>query len=173
MTAVAGIAVQILASTVLLLAGAQKLAAPARFADTLRALDLPGTRVLRTAVPLLELATAVLLLTGAARPAAALLVAGLGTGFGAAGLIATLRRTRIPCACFGPLDSGTLGWRQVALVPVWLLVAAGTLAWPGIGGLTGLAVLAAVAQVAGVVAAGYLMVPWVRERRAARVVTSS
>jgi hypothetical protein len=27
---------------------------------------------------------------------------------------------RIACACFGHVDPGVLGWRQVRLLPVWL-----------------------------------------------------
>lgn len=172
MTAVAGIAVQLLASTVLLLAGAQKLATRATFTETLQALRLPAVPSLSIGVPLLEVGTAALLLTGVSRPLAAALVAALGIGFGAAGVIAMRGHTRIACACFGPLDSGMLGPRQVALVPVWLLVAASTLYLPAIGGLAGVAWLTAIALAAGSVAAVYLMVPWVRERRAARVVTS-
>jgi len=170
-TSVIGVAVQLAAAAVLLLAGAQKLAAPAKFTDTLRKLRVPGTHSLRTLVPLVELATAGLLLTGAWRALAATLVAVQGVAFGAAGVIALRRRAAISCACFGPLDSGVLGSRQIALVPAWLLVAAVTLYLPGLSGLTGIAALTAIALAMGVVAAAYLMVPWVRDRRSARVVT--
>jgi len=170
-SSVVGATVQFLAVAVFLLAGAQKLAAPATFGETLRKLRLPGVAVLRRAVPLLELATAALL-AAAFRPAAAVLVALEGFGFGVAGIIALRRRTHISCACFGPLDSGVLGIRQVILVPVWLLVAASTLVLPAIGGLAGVAALTAIALAMGCVAAVYLMVPWVRDRRAAMVVTT-
>ena len=172
MTAVLGVGLQLLASAVLLVAGAQKLASPRRFAETLQALRLSGVAVLARAVPLLELAAAVLLLTGVSRIVAAALTAALGLGFGAAGLMAMRSRARIACACFGPLDSGTLGLRQVALVPVWLLIAASTLYLPVIGGMAGVVALVGIAQAAGLVAAAYLMAPHVRARRLARVVTS-
>ncbi len=170
MTVVLGVGLQLLASAVLVVAGAQKLASPRRFAETLRALRLPAVAVLARAVPLLELAAAVLLLTGVSRIAAAL-TAALGLGFGAAGVLALRGRARIACACFGPLDSGTLGMRQVALVPVWLLVAAGALHLPSIRGMSGVVALVAIAQAAGLVAAAYLMAPHVRARRLARAVT--
>jgi hypothetical protein len=127
--------------------------------------------VLARAVPLLELAAAALLLTGVARPLAAAVTAALGLGFGAAGLMAMRSRTRIACACFGPLDSGMLGVRQVALVPVWLVVAAGALYLPAISGMAGVVAIIAIAQAAGLVAAGYLMAPQVRGWRLSRVVT--
>jgi len=170
MTTVVGIGLQLAVSAVLLVAGAQKLASPRRFAETLRALRLPGVPVLARVVPSLELATAALLLTGA-RLAGAVMTVALGFGFGAAGLMAMRSRTRIACACFGPLDSGMLGVRQVALVPVWLLVAARTLYLPAISGMAGVVAIVAIAQAAGLVAAGYLMAPQVRAWRLARVVT--
>lgn len=170
MTAVVGIAVQLVASAVLLVAGAQKLASPRQFTQTLRALRLPGVAVLARGVPALELAAAVLLLTGAARPGA-VLTAVLGLSFGAAGLMAMRGRTRIPCACFGPRDSGRLGWTQVALVPVWLLVAAGALYLPAISGTAGVVAFIVLAEVAGLLVAGYLMAPRIHAWRLSRVVT--
>lgn len=169
MTAVLGAAVQIVAAAVLLLAGAQKLASPAKFAATVRTLRLPGVRVLAVGVPMAEVATAVLVLT---RPTwAAAPVAALGAGFGAAGLMAVRQKTVVACACFGPLDTGFLGLRQVALAPVWFAVAAAIAVVPGMAGLDGLVALIAIAQAAGLVAAGYLMVPWFQQRRADRVMT--
>jgi hypothetical protein len=170
-TAVLGVGLQLAAAAVLLVAGAQKLASPRRFAETLQALRLPGVAGLARAIPLLELVTAVLLLTGVSRVAAAALTSALGLGFGAAGLMAMRSRARIACACFGPLDSGTLGLRHVAVVPVWLLVAVGMLYLPTISGMTGVVALVAIAQAAGLVAAAYLIAPHVRARRLARVVT--
>jgi hypothetical protein len=171
MTAVVGIGMQLVASGVLLVAGAQKLASPRQFTQTLRALRLPGVAVLARAVPVFELAAAVLLLTGFARPVAAVLTAALGLSFGAAGLTAIRSRTRIPCACFGPRDSGMLGVRQVALVPVWLLVSAGALYLPAISAAAGVVAFITMAQAAGLLAAGYLMAPRLQAWRLSRVVT--
>ncbi len=171
MIAVLGVGLQLVASAVLLVAGAQKLAGPRRFAGTLRALGLPGVPVLARAVPLLEVTAAVLLLTRVAPIVAAALTAALGLGFGAAGLMAMRSRSRIACACFGPLDGGALGVRQVALVPAWWLVAAGALYLPSIGGTAGIVALVAIAQTTGLIAAGYLMAPWVRAWRLAKAVT--
>ena len=127
--------------------------------------------MLARAVPVLEVTTAALLLTGVARPVAAALTATLGLGFGAAGLAAMRSRAPIPCACFGPLDSGMLGLRQVAFVPAWLIVAAGALALPSISGLAGVVAFVAIGQAAGLSAAWYLMMPQVRGWRLSRVVT--
>ena len=171
MTGVLGTAVQLLVAAVLLLAGAQKVAVPAKFTDTLRKLRLPAAVVLRTAVPVVELATAAVVAVGTFRWLAAGLVAVQGIGFGAAGLVALQRRAPIACACFGPLDSGVLGARQVFMVPVWLLAAAALAYLPGVQGLAGIGTLTALALGMGAVAAAYLMVPWIRDRRSARVVT--
>ncbi len=158
MSAMLGVAVQAISAALLLIAGAQKLAAPSRFEETLRALGLPLVRSLVVAVPLVELLTASLILVRLSPQIAAALTVILGGSFGGAGLVALLQRKTVQCACFGPMGKGTLGIRQVAAVPLWLTAAAATLYLPGVSGATGVTVLVVLALSAGIVAAAYLLI---------------
>lgn len=47
----------------------------------------------------------------------------LAVGFAAAGVKAIAGKHAIACHCLGAIGSRTLGWRQVALLPVWFLLA--------------------------------------------------
>ncbi len=158
MSAILGIGVQVVTATLLIVAGAQKLAAPDRFEETLRAIDLPLVRSLVVGVPLMELLTASLILVRPFPLLAAVLIVILGGSFGAAGLMALLQRKTVQCACFGPLGDGTLGTRQLAAVPLWLIAAASTLYLPGVSGATGVAVIAALALSVGIAVASYLLI---------------
>jgi hypothetical protein len=111
---------RIVAAAVLLYAAATKIASPRAFAQTTGQLGLPRIAVL--VVPLAELVTAVLVLVAPTAVYTSVLLVAVGTGFAAAGLAALITKRRISCACFG--QSGrTLGLRQVAYWPVWVLVA--------------------------------------------------
>jgi len=54
------------------------------------------------------------------------LVVTLAVAFATAGFVALLTKQQVPCSCFGSLNPGLLGWRQIALLPCWtaLVVAA-------------------------------------------------
>jgi len=114
--------------TLLLRAGAAKLAAPGPAAAALAELR-PGrgpvpsgaVRVVAAAELLVALATVV----PALRAAAATAVALLGAGFATAGALGSARRSSVPCGCFG-----TGGSRPLGAAGLWLgllFVAAGTL----------------------------------------------
>jgi hypothetical protein len=57
--------------------------------------------------------------------------------------VALLTKQQIPCNCFGSMNPGLLGWRQVALLPCWTaLVVLASLdppVWSFSEGLLGLA----------------------------------
>jgi hypothetical protein len=52
------------------------------------------------------------------------LVAALAVAFAVAGVKALRAEEPIGCNCFGNLRQGLLGWRQVVLLPCWLLLTA-------------------------------------------------
>lgn len=130
--ALLSVLVSLATAGVLVWAGLEKLRPTAGFHRTLEALGLP-TPVARFgayAVPAVELATAggLLVLPGQLWPR--LGVAGLGIAFAAAGLLSLRLGRPVACSCFGATGGGTLGWRQVAMLPGWLAVAAVLQLWP-------------------------------------------
>jgi hypothetical protein len=151
-----------LVSGALMLAGLAKLRAPAEFAETLAQLRVPRglRRVTRYAVPGAELAVAagLLVLPGAYLPIAGL--AGLGTAFAVAGALALRADRPVRCSCFGA-TGGTLGLRQVLLLPLWLAAAyvlyRGGPQW---NAATGLELLAALVVVLGAANAGRVVLAW-------------
>jgi hypothetical protein len=72
-------------------------------------------------VIVLEFATVVVVVSGSPVIAAVMFCL-LGLGFAAAGTRALLQETTVACACFGS-TSHVLGWRQIAALPAWGLVA--------------------------------------------------
>ncbi|MCX5065807.1 hypothetical protein OOJ91_07930 [Micromonospora lupini] len=116
--------VRIVAAAVLLYTAGQKLAAPAAFRHTLVALRMPHPRGLSVLVSGVELVTAVLLLTAPRAWVTAGLVVALGGSFAGAATIALVRGASVRCACFGGTSEAKLGWTQLALLPIWLAVAA-------------------------------------------------
>lgn len=116
--------VRIAAAALFAYAGAEKLAAPSAFRATLTALRIPWTVPVSTGVPLVELAAAFALLNIPRSLLTAALVVGLGAAFAFAGALAMARGTRVKCACFGQVDAGLLGPRQIVLLPVWAGVGA-------------------------------------------------
>jgi hypothetical protein len=52
------------------------------------------------------------------------LIVVLAVAFALAGLKALVARERIDCNCLGNVREGLLGWRQIVLLPCWLLLAA-------------------------------------------------
>ncbi|HUR02176.1 MAG TPA: MauE/DoxX family redox-associated membrane protein [Nonomuraea sp.] len=107
------------AATLLLYAGARKLAEPRDFRATLTALAVPGKGVPAFAVPLSEIATAMM---PAALPwpaITALLVGVLGLSFAGAGVVmALIGGKNIRRACLGR-SSRPLGVRQLVHLPLW------------------------------------------------------
>lgn len=141
-----GAVVQLGAAGVLLGAGARKLAVPRDLRATLAALGWPGARATTAAVAAVEVAAGVALATAPASPGTQALVAGLGLAFAGAGLWALAAGRQVACACLGP--GGSLGWHQLAALPLWAAAAVvpGALGSPLAGrhGATALAALALV-----------------------------
>ncbi|MEU6779357.1 MauE/DoxX family redox-associated membrane protein [Nonomuraea angiospora] len=106
------------AATLLLYAGTRKLAEPRDFRLTLAALAVPGKGALAYAVPLLEIATAMMLAAMPWPVLTAFMVGVLGLSFAGAGAIALLGGKNIGCACLGR-SSRPLGVRQIAYLPLW------------------------------------------------------
>ncbi|GAA1682298.1 MauE/DoxX family redox-associated membrane protein [Fodinicola feengrottensis] len=53
----------------------------------------------------------------------------LGLGFAGAGVRALQANEKIACSCFGGLSQSALGWRQLQLLPVWLVLAGAAQWW--------------------------------------------
>lgn len=112
----------ILVSTVLIVAGTQKLASSASIAATLRALSVPRPRASGRLLGFLEVAGGIGVALSRSVVSSVFLLA-LGLAFSAAGLLAISRHLSIECACFGSSTSKALGWRQVAYLPLWVVAA--------------------------------------------------
>lgn len=114
----------LLLSGLLLGAALEKLRMRARFAQTLADLGFRGQpgRLLVIGVPAVEAMTAagLLLVPGATWPRVA--VGALGAAFGVAGVIALRVQRPVTCSCLGA-GQGTLGLRQILLLPAWLAAA--------------------------------------------------
>jgi hypothetical protein len=114
--------IEFTAASVLIWAGAWKMAQPLTIRGTMRELGLPEP--LAVALAPIELGTGLaLMLVPGARETVILVLAVAGL-FAAAGALAIIRKVRVDCACFGPEWVAQLGWRQILLFPVWAAVAA-------------------------------------------------
>ena len=118
---------QIAAAAVLLVAAATKSAEPATIREVIEALGVPWPRIVAFVLGAGELTTslALLILPGSAFTAG--MVSVLVITFTAAAAISLGRRLQVECACFGSSVSARLGWRQIALAPLWAAVAASVL----------------------------------------------
>jgi hypothetical protein len=162
---------QALLAVLFLMAGLSKAGDVGRLQRTIEQLGLDRARARPAAVAVVgaELATAVGLLVSPPASWPRALVVALAGGFALAGLKALSVREPIGCSCFGNMKQGLLGWRQVALLPGWLALAAVAQArpptWEPGQGLVGLAAL--------VLALGFWQVarewPRYRELRADRL----
>ncbi len=110
-------------SAILLLAATAKTRSVRSFANTLADLGLPTslTSVLARAVIVGELLVAVALVIAPGDVVDRAGVAALGLGFFVAGLRSLSLGGHIECRCFGSVDRSQLGWRQVGLLPAWVL----------------------------------------------------
>jgi hypothetical protein len=111
----------VVACAVLAWAGLEKIRNPASLTATVRALGAPARLAVTAAVviPAAELVAVVSITAGVPSEIPAALVAALGTAFAVAGVLALRTRTAISCACFGASER-SLGWAQVAALPLWL-----------------------------------------------------
>lgn len=114
-----------LAAAILINAGVTKMVVPAPLlrasAEVLAAPGWLGPPVVR-GFGAIELAVAVALLVQPARLPAAIATTILGVCFATAGLAGVLRRSSVPCGCFGGSSGQPLGWANVALgvaLAVW------------------------------------------------------
>ncbi len=151
---------------VLLWAGLEKLRSGAAFAETLAALGF-GLRlgmIIRLVVPAAEVAVATGLLLTPASIWPRLGVAVLAMTFAMAGAIGLRRNERIACSCFGATGSETLGWRQLVLLPIWLLAA--FMVWesgPNWSTLAGLQYLAALIVLVALIPGVGVVAAWHRD----------
>jgi hypothetical protein len=117
-----GLCAALVMAAVLLWAGLAKFTYLGGIAATLQALGVPAGWSRRAAglVPVAEVLTALgVLFAPHARWTLAAVVA-LGGAFAWAGLVAVLRKERIPCHCFGAgAPGGYLGRTQILALPVW------------------------------------------------------
>jgi hypothetical protein len=143
----AGTAAQALVAALFLAAGLWKAADLGRLERTLEQLGLARAQVRPAAVAAVgaELVAAAGLLASPAASWPRALVVALAVGFALAGLRALAVEQPIGCSCFGNVSEGRLGWRQIALLPGWLLLVALAQArpptWTPTQGLAGLAAL--------------------------------
>lgn len=159
---VAGVVAQVAVAAVLLLAGLSKVRGRGRLRDTLEALGIG--RVLggpaAAAVVAAELAAAAGLLLAPTQRWPRAMVVLLAVAFALAGIAAMAGGQRIACNCLGSTGRGTLGWHQVVLLPLWLLLVSLTWrhppAWSAADGiliLSGLVLSLACWQAVGLAAA--------------------
>jgi hypothetical protein len=148
----AGVASQVALAALFLVAGLAKAPAVGRLQRTIEQLGLDRARAGPAAVVVVgsEVVAAAGLLVSPAASWPRLLVVVLAGGFAVAGLKALSAKEPIGCSCFGNVGQGRLGWRQVALLPGWLvLVALAQARPPGWGPAQGLAGLAALVLAIG------------------------
>jgi uncharacterized membrane protein YphA (DoxX/SURF4 family) len=128
-----------------------KVAALTTFADTVRRLGVPGrwANGAATIVVSLEFLAAVALAVVPASFWPRLLVVVLAVLFAGAGVKALREKEKIACSCLGGLSNGVLGWQQLQLLPVWLVLAGlaqfGPPSWDAFVGLMGLTAVSFIA----------------------------
>lgn len=120
---------QVGAGFVLVLSGSLKLAAPDAIRVVVGSLGFRRTSLLSTGLSVWEI-LAGLDLAIAPNWLSSLLVGSLAISFAVAAAIALTKRLRVNCACFGTALSMRLGWRQLVLLPIWILVAVSALGQP-------------------------------------------
>lgn len=119
-----------LTAMVLIWAGASKLAEPASIRRTIQALQLPVVQMLAMALGVLESGAGLALVLLPGQWVTALWIFGLAAIFAAAAALAIFRDLDVDCACLGSIRSARLGWRQLALMPLWLGIAGSVVAVP-------------------------------------------
>lgn len=119
-----GSASQILLAGAFMLGSLSKVLAVRNFQTTLISLGLGETLAKPAAagVIVLEFIIGLSLVLVPSRPWPRIVVAVLAIGFAVAGVAALRTKRRISCNCFGSVWRGVLGWRQLALLPVWLIL---------------------------------------------------
>lgn len=121
---------QVGTAVLLVWAGASKLAEPAPIRTTIAALGVPWAPGVAMVLGLAELAagSALVLLPGSLLTALPIIC--LACAFGAAAALALVRKVQVDCACLTAAASAPLGWRQLAALPAWIVVAATVLVVP-------------------------------------------
>jgi hypothetical protein len=126
----AALLAQIATAMLFVWAGASKFAQPGPIRTTIAALKMAWSPALALALASCEIAAGLALLLLPGRWLTAILISALACLFSAAALFATIRHLHVECACFGSSRSALLGWRQLALLPAWLAVAASVIGIP-------------------------------------------
>lgn len=116
-------AVTVTVGALLVYAGSAKVASPRRLTETLEGLRLAAlaTPAIVRALGLAEIGLG-WLLSAADWWLVSVLVIVLGTSFALVGVYALREHLHVACNCIGNSDK-PLGYRQVALLPVWVLIA--------------------------------------------------
>lgn len=135
---------QFAVASIFLVAGLGKAAGFSGFQETVRGLGFGAgsARALGTLLISVELSTAVSLVAMPGRVAPRLVALGLAISFALVGAFAIATSRNLPCNCIGALGSSSLGWRQLALLPIWSLLLfvaqEGSITWQPDLGLAGL-----------------------------------
>jgi uncharacterized membrane protein YphA (DoxX/SURF4 family) len=119
---------QITTAVIFLSSGISKMVEPTPIKRTLTALGVPEPSVVAPALGSLEVITAVTIVILGGGWVPALLLAVLACLFCVAAVMAMARGIKVSCACLGSSRTAPLGWRQLALLPVWLAVASSAVA---------------------------------------------
>ncbi len=159
---------QALTAALFVWAGTAKIAQANPVRATISALGFGRPRAIASALGVAEVSVGLGLLLLPGHPVTALLLGGLACMFGLAGLLALVRGLHVECACFGSHGAAPLGWRQLALMPVWLAIAVSVLAVPPTLADERVAVTLAVLAMVAVLAASRLM-PLYLEHRVQRL----
>lgn len=122
--AVIALVMQIAAAIGLLVAGMSKLAEPSDIRYVVSSLGISRPAIAATLLSISEIAVGLGLLLFPGSIAVALGLVSLALAFAAAATLSLIRKLRLDCACFGSAVHAPLGWRQLALVPVWIGVSA-------------------------------------------------
>lgn len=142
-----GLASQFVLASVFIAAGLAKAASFSRFQSTLQGLGLGDwlSRALGSLLIIVEISIAIALVVAPNQVVPRIFVVGLVITFAVAGMFALTTHRNVPCNCIGKLGTGLLGWRQIILFPLWILLATvaqmANLNWPPEEGLSGLALI--------------------------------
>lgn len=128
--AVIALVIQIAAAISLLVAGMWKLAEPSAIREVISTLRIPRPAIAATLLSTTEIAVGLGLLLFPGSIAVALGLLSLAVAFAAAATLSLMRKLHLDCACFGSAIQAPLGWRQLALVPVWIGLSASVVLSP-------------------------------------------
>jgi hypothetical protein len=142
-----GLVAQFVLAAVFISAGLAKASSFSVFRRTVRGLGFGENASYRLGILLIcvEIVTSIALVIAPSQVVPRIFALGLAVFFALAGTFALVTDRDVPCNCIGSLGQGTLGWRQLVLLPIWLVlvVAAqlGNTTWLPDVGLAGLSLV--------------------------------